>query len=219
MKNHLLKGWDCLYLLHWIGAFTLYLLLKLPQRIMEPWFVLQSFFPLRLLFISINLPRRPRMEYCCYVWTGVPVADCLWWGKVNEKKTSTSRKRPLRLKIKQKWRAKKTKSKSKSESNSEDLRLSFIIAIHWELWEPWACSKNEVNGLNESINYETFMNTEWKQCFDSSFDLFIAWYYIVIQNWHVVQEILNLEGQAISLVENFLVHNSRANIFPDNHFF
>ena len=109
-----------------------------------------------------------------------PVADCLWWGKVNEKKTSTSRKRPLRLKIKQKWRAKKTKSKSKSESNSEDLRLNFTSAIHWELWEPWACSKNEVNGLNESINYETFMNSEWKQCFDSSFDLFTAWDYIVI---------------------------------------
>ena len=35
---------------------TLYLLLKLPPRKMEPWFVLWSFFLLRLLCISIILP-------------------------------------------------------------------------------------------------------------------------------------------------------------------
>ena len=40
---------------NWIGALTLSLLLKLSTRKLEPWFVLLSFFFLRLLFISINL--------------------------------------------------------------------------------------------------------------------------------------------------------------------
>ena len=39
----------------WIGALTLSVLLKLPPRKLEPWFVLWSFFLLRLLCISINL--------------------------------------------------------------------------------------------------------------------------------------------------------------------
>ena len=38
------------------STLTLYLLLKLPPRKMEPWFVLWSFFLLRLLCISIILP-------------------------------------------------------------------------------------------------------------------------------------------------------------------
>ena len=42
--------------LNWVGALTLYLLLKVPPRKMEPWFVLWSFFLLRLLCISISLP-------------------------------------------------------------------------------------------------------------------------------------------------------------------
>ena len=45
-----------LSLLNWIGALTLSLLLKLLPRKLEPWFVLWSFFLLRLLCISINLP-------------------------------------------------------------------------------------------------------------------------------------------------------------------
>ena len=47
-------GW--LSLLNWIGSRRLSLLLKLPPRKLEPWFVLWSFFILRLLCISINLP-------------------------------------------------------------------------------------------------------------------------------------------------------------------
>ena len=43
-------------LLNSIGALTLSILLKLPLRKLEPWFVLWSFFLLRLLCISINLP-------------------------------------------------------------------------------------------------------------------------------------------------------------------
>ena len=54
-KNYLLRYWGWLSLLNWNGAFTLSLLLKLPPRKFEPWFVLSSFFPLRLLCISINL--------------------------------------------------------------------------------------------------------------------------------------------------------------------
>ena len=40
--------------LDWV--LTLPILLKLPPRKLEPWFVLRSFFLLRLLFISMNLP-------------------------------------------------------------------------------------------------------------------------------------------------------------------
>ena len=42
--------------LNWAGALAWYILLKLPPRKLEPWFVLRSFFLLRLLCISINLP-------------------------------------------------------------------------------------------------------------------------------------------------------------------
>ena len=47
-------GW--LSLLSWIGALTLPLLLKLPPKKLEPWFVLWRFFLLRFLCVSINLP-------------------------------------------------------------------------------------------------------------------------------------------------------------------
>ena len=47
--------WVSLPHLNWIGALTS-LLLKLPPRKLEPWFVLWSFFLLRLLCISTNLP-------------------------------------------------------------------------------------------------------------------------------------------------------------------
>ena len=43
------------FLLNWIGVLTLFLLLKLPPRKLELWFVLWSFFLLILLWISINL--------------------------------------------------------------------------------------------------------------------------------------------------------------------
>ena len=55
-KNHLLRWWCCLFLLKWVGALTLSLLLKLPQRKVEHWFTLYSFLLLSLLCISINLP-------------------------------------------------------------------------------------------------------------------------------------------------------------------
>ena len=55
-KNHLLKCWGWLFFLNRIEALTLFLLLKLPPRKFKPWFILWSFFLLRLLCISINLP-------------------------------------------------------------------------------------------------------------------------------------------------------------------
>ena len=55
-KNHLLRCRGWFSLLNWVGALTLSLLLKLAPRKLEPWFVLWSFFLLRLLCISINLP-------------------------------------------------------------------------------------------------------------------------------------------------------------------
>ena len=54
-KDHLLRCRAWLSLLSWIGVLTLSLLLKLPPKRLEPWFVLLSFFLLRLLCISINL--------------------------------------------------------------------------------------------------------------------------------------------------------------------
>ena len=55
-KNHLLRCWDWLSFLNLNGALTLSPLLKPPPRKLQPWFVLWSFFLLRLLYISINLP-------------------------------------------------------------------------------------------------------------------------------------------------------------------
>ena len=47
-KNHLLRCWDYLSILNWIGALTLPLLLKLPSRKSKPYFILWNFFLLRL---------------------------------------------------------------------------------------------------------------------------------------------------------------------------
>ena len=69
-KNHLLKCWGWLSLQNWIRVLTLSLLLKVLPRKLERWFVLWSFFLLRLLCISINLLYDHIWEYCCYVWAG-----------------------------------------------------------------------------------------------------------------------------------------------------
>ena len=53
-KNHLLRCWNCLSLLNWIGALTLSLLQKLFPSILEPLFVLLNFFLLRLLCVFVN---------------------------------------------------------------------------------------------------------------------------------------------------------------------
>ena len=53
------------------GALTLTLLLKLPPKKLEPWFVLSSFFLLRLLCLYKSTIR-PCMEYCSHVWACAP---------------------------------------------------------------------------------------------------------------------------------------------------
>ena len=71
-KNNLLRCWGWHSLLNWIGALTLFLLIKLPPRKLESWFILWIFL-LRLLCISIyKSTTRPCMEYCCHIWGGAP---------------------------------------------------------------------------------------------------------------------------------------------------
>ena len=52
--DHLLRCWDWLSLLNWIGVLTSSILLKLSPRKLEPWCVLWSFCLLSLHCISIN---------------------------------------------------------------------------------------------------------------------------------------------------------------------
>ena len=68
-KNNLLRCWDWLSVLNWIGALTLSLLLKLSPRKLEPWFVLWSFFSEVALYLS-KFTIQPCMEYCFRVWAG-----------------------------------------------------------------------------------------------------------------------------------------------------
>ena len=65
------RCWACLPPLIWIGAVILSLLLKLPPSELKPWFVLWSFFLLRLLYLSKSIIQ-PSVEYWSYVWTGAP---------------------------------------------------------------------------------------------------------------------------------------------------
>ena len=58
MKNHLLRCWDSLFLLNWVGVLTLSQMLKLLLRKKEPWFEV-SFFSSCVL--SLNLP-------FCFIW-------------------------------------------------------------------------------------------------------------------------------------------------------
>ena len=68
-ENHLLRCWVWLALLNWIGALTLSLLLKLPPRKFEHWFVLcyEFFFLLRLLCKSTTWSC---IGYYWHVWAG-----------------------------------------------------------------------------------------------------------------------------------------------------
>ena len=71
-EKHLLRCWGWLSLLNWIGATTLYLLLKLPPRKLESWFVLWSFFSLEVALYLCKSTVQPCMEHCCHVWVGAP---------------------------------------------------------------------------------------------------------------------------------------------------
>ena len=72
-KDHLLKSWDCLFLLSWIRALILSLLLKLLPRKLEPWFFRWSFLILRLLCIFINL-------LCGFAWNTVFMSGLVYLG-------------------------------------------------------------------------------------------------------------------------------------------
>ena len=67
-KSLFLRCWACLSLLNWIGALTLSLLLKLPSRELEPWFVLSR----EVALCHYKYTIRPCFEYFCHVWTGAP---------------------------------------------------------------------------------------------------------------------------------------------------
>ena len=56
IKNHHLRSWDFLSLLDWMETIILSLLLKLPSRRLETWFILWNLFPMGLLLISKILP-------------------------------------------------------------------------------------------------------------------------------------------------------------------
>ena len=74
--------WGWLSLLKWIGVLTLYLLGELPPRKLEPWFVLWSFFLLRFICISINLPYSH--EWNTVVMVGAPSCYFEWLDKLQK---------------------------------------------------------------------------------------------------------------------------------------
>ena len=74
-KNHLSRCWDCLCYLNSTGALMLSLLLKVPPRKMELWFVLWNVFLLRLLFIYINEPYN-------LVWNNVLMSGLVLLGAI-----------------------------------------------------------------------------------------------------------------------------------------
>ena len=69
-KSSWCLGW--LSLPNWIGSLKLYLLLKLPPRILEPWFVLRIFPSPEFSLYLGKSTIRPCMEYCCRIWAGAP---------------------------------------------------------------------------------------------------------------------------------------------------
>ena len=75
-KNHLLRCWSWFSLPNWIETFTLSLLLKVPPKKLEHWFVLWSFFLLSLLSISINLPYSHTWNTVVMSWLVLLVATC-----------------------------------------------------------------------------------------------------------------------------------------------
>ena len=87
-KINLLRRWGWLCFLNWIVALTLSPLLKLPLRKLEPWFVLWSFFLLRLhcIYKSTILSC---MEYCCHVWAGAPICCLKLLDKLHKRKCRT----------------------------------------------------------------------------------------------------------------------------------
>ena len=84
LRKNVWRFWGRLSLLNWIRALTLYLLLKMHPRKLEPSFILWSFSLLRLLCISINL-------LLGHLWNTVVMSELVllvatwncWWSYKN----------------------------------------------------------------------------------------------------------------------------------------
>ena len=65
-RDCILRCRDCLSLINWIN-FTLSQLLKLPQKHLQPWFVLWIFFFSEVPFYLYRSTEQPCTEYFCHV--------------------------------------------------------------------------------------------------------------------------------------------------------
>ena len=79
------KSWGSLTLLNWIRALTLAVLLKLPSRKLEPWFVQWGLVlsPEIALYLCKSTAH-PCMEHCCHVWAGGPSCYLEIWDKLQK---------------------------------------------------------------------------------------------------------------------------------------
>lgn len=70
MKSHLLRCWNCLSVLNWIGGFH-GLWLKLHPRKWEPWFILWTFLCKVVLYLY-KVTIQPCLEYYDHIWACTP---------------------------------------------------------------------------------------------------------------------------------------------------
>ena len=75
-KDLLSRYWGCLSLLNWIGVLIFSLLLKLPSKKLELWFILWSFLLLKLLYSSVNLPYG--LAWNIFVMSGLMLLAANW---------------------------------------------------------------------------------------------------------------------------------------------
>ena len=72
-ESHLLRCCGLLFFLKWIGFRTLFLLLKLPPKKLEPWVVLwSSFLQMLLCMLCSKSTIGSCTEYCCHFRAGTP---------------------------------------------------------------------------------------------------------------------------------------------------
>ena len=80
-KKKLLRRWNFLSLLNWIGALVLSPFQNLHPSKLEPLFVLWSFFLLKFLFISVNLPYS--LTWNTVIMCGLAVPTTTWICRIN----------------------------------------------------------------------------------------------------------------------------------------
>ena len=71
-KNHLLRCWGLLFLLNWIGALILHLLLKTASKKIGALICSMKFFSPEIALYVYKSAIWPCMEYCCHVLAGTP---------------------------------------------------------------------------------------------------------------------------------------------------